>query len=173
MAVGIGRNVQGFPESKVGTREGLGNHEAVPGVCFPAVAERDVKADQRYLGVACQQHRPGLGNIHGTARAVDGKGDAAALFEFGVHAQQGADAATGTRSAHRTEAEPGAHAGNRLPVEAAAGHHLNLAVAEDPRGWKDAAMPEDVDTRTRRVRRFHSIFRRDGAAHGTADGTDG
>src|SRR5580700_3634745 len=93
-------------------------------------------------GAAGQDYGSGLGDVARTARAVDGEANVLAGFELAAHGDQAFDRAARRTALRGTESQPFDHAASPLAVEIHGVHDDYAAIAPDPGGGKNAAVPE-------------------------------
>src|ERR1700722_15257226 len=93
-------------------------------------------------GATGQDDRSGLGDIARTARAVDGEAHVLPGFELAAHGDQALDCAARRTALRGAESQPFDHAASPLAVEIYGVHDDYSAIAPDPSGGKNAAVPE-------------------------------
>src|SRR5260370_19805512 len=125
--------------------KGFGKHECVPCLQHPGALHRQIKSSQGQLRVTRQKSWTRFGDIARAAWAINRKSHAAPGLEFRVHGQQTGCASASAGAAHRVKAQLLDDARNVFAIEAAAGHHSDIAIAITVASGKNAAVPEDIN----------------------------
>ena len=105
-----------------------------------------MKSGYRPAGPAREDDSAWLGDVARPPWAVDGKRDVAARFEILRHGGEAFDAAARRTSLRGAEPEALDHASRPLAIEIHGIEYHDAAVAPDPRGRKDTAVPEGPDS---------------------------
>lgn len=110
-------------------REWLRNHQRIPRIQDPGIAEGHVEGRHGQRAGPGQEHGAGLGYVLRAARSVNGKHYGKALVELAFHAQQCWRAAAAARSPDRDEAKSFDGPRDIFAVEAAADHHRDAGLS--------------------------------------------
>src|ERR1700722_9914608 len=108
--------------------------------------DTDVERGYRPAGPAREDDRAWFGHVAWPPRAVDGKRDVAARFEILRHGGEALDPAARRTPLRGAEPEALDHTAGPLAVEIHGIKYHDAAVAPDPRGRKDTAVPESPDS---------------------------
>src|SRR3984957_4614117 len=98
-------------------------------------------------GAAGEDYGAGFGDVARAAGPVDGKGDVLPCFELAAHGQQAFDGAARRTALRGAKSEAFDDAASPLAVKIHGVHDDDAAIAPDPGGGEDAAMPEGADAR--------------------------
>src|ERR1700723_80374 len=109
-------------------------------------------------GATGENHWAGLSNVAGTARAIDGEGDVLSCFDLAAHGKQSLHRAARRTSLRSAEAEAFDDPAGPLTIEIHGVQHHDAAIAPDPGGGEDAAMPNRANPR------FAGVANLDGVA---------
>src|ERR1700722_283670 len=99
----------------------------------------------RAAGAAGENQRAGFGNVARAARAIGGKGDVFSGFELVGQRHQAFNRSARRTSLRGAETEAFDDAAGPLAVEIYGVHDHHAAIAPDPGGGEDAAVPERAD----------------------------
>jgi hypothetical protein len=148
IAVGVGGDANGGSDEHDCTRERERNLEKVPGILKRVGAlDGDVKHRNRTPSATRENHGAGFGDVARAARTVDCERDVVARFEMPGHGGQAFDGSARRTSLRRREAQTFDYAARPLTIEVDRVEHRDAAVAPDPRGRENAAVPERADGR--------------------------
>ena len=111
----------------------------------------DVEGPHRGVDELGQLDDAGLGDLCRAAGAVGGNGAVVPGEVGALQVAQSGSAVARAGAANGDEAEPLDRAGDEFAVEAAADEDGDAVVAEAPRRGEQAAMPEGIDGRRRRI----------------------
>ncbi len=135
----------GAPSTTATGTERLRDLRPIPAPRRPIPSRLEVKRQDRLTGRSGKPHGTRLRHSRGTARTVNGEGDAVTCRKLAAQLHERPGAATGRRAPRRRIAEAFEDARNPLPVEVLAREGDDAAVAEVVEAGQDAAVPAGED----------------------------